>query len=108
MSIGPASVHLGDDARIYGGLVGTGLSGTTILGTPLHGALSTLTGMLDSDGGIVGALGLFRRPLLLTMADDAAVYHSEEALGRVHVMLPGHSDARTILLNERFGIAAAY
>ena len=124
---GLASIRLEDDARIYGALVGGSLpDATSGGGGPLGGGgllgglggglgqtlglldLGTLlNGVLGSDGGVLGALSAFRRPMLFSLSDAAGVFHSEEALARVHVVLPGTAGtARTVLLNEQFGMAA--
>jgi hypothetical protein len=102
-----AAVHLEDAARIYGGLVGGGLPGGAGGGGLL--ALGTLLeGALGGDGGVLGDLGAFRRPLHVSRDGAAGLYHSEEALGQLHALLPGSAGtARTVLLDEQFGIAAA-
>ena len=105
---GSATIHLANETRVHGGLIGGGLNGETSSGTvTLADALSALVGNLDGGGQVVGPLAQFQRPLLFKVDDEASVYHSAETLARIEALAPGYSDIKTILLNERFGIAAA-
>lgn len=107
---GASRVTLADSARVYGAMLGSGLpvsSGGGILGSlplPLPRLLSSL---LDGTGAILGPLAQFRRPFSLSMSDEAGIFHSEEALGRLADLLPTVTgETKIVVVNERFGLAA--
>lgn len=105
---GPAAITLADSARVYGAVAGTGLP-SSVLPTILRrlAPLTTISTLLDESGAITGALTSFRRPMVFSISDEAGIYASEEALGRLSDLLPAlPAQHRIVVVNERLGIAA--